>query len=327
MKANSTQFTEQIKDTSKDAQLFVRQKISNTDDIPGLHANVDINNNLYFFMPKIDKALSESEHRALFYDGNHNLIYLSKLHYKEVTGGTKIPFPHTSQIFAKVNSNEHGGVGPGEGEEATNYLTGGSNGVPLNVGSGNQPQGVSEQDQSELHQQTLAAHSELLSKIANDLTGLKETTLAFGNNVISPNSGAGGALKINVNLNDIIKDSDSSGTSSGFQDTFADSASGTLKIKNLIDSHEAAKKMGNNRLNVNTPFSGLLSGASGSGLNNLGSISGSENNSLESILRNIKNNNNGNQRCPSLNRDNYYSENQLSQCYGCNPDKYLRGEL
>ena len=70
MKANSTQFTEQIKDTSKDAQLFVRQKISNTDDIPGLHPNVDINNNLYFFMPKIDKALGESEHRALFYDGH-----------------------------------------------------------------------------------------------------------------------------------------------------------------------------------------------------------------------------------------------------------------
>ena len=163
--------------------------------------------------------------------------------------------------------------------------------------------------------------------MANDLSGLKETIMAFGNNVISPNSGTGGALKINVNLNDIIKDS-SSGTSSGFQDTFADSASGTLKIKKLIDSHEAAKKMGNNRLNINTPFSGLLSGSSGSGLNNLGSISGSENNGLESILRNIKNNNkNGNQRCPSLNRNNYYSENQLSQCYGCNPDKYLRGEL
>ena len=135
-----------------------------------------------------------------------------------------------------------------------------------------------------------------------------------------------GNLTFNVDFSGLDLKNKGIDSISGFQDTFADSASQTLTMKEQIDAHEKRKRMkaqrenssrnrSNLRFNFNPP--GVSDDTIGRSIGNLGLNSGSTG---------ILNTGNANKvfRCPSLNRDDYYRDDQLAQCYGCNPDNSLR---
>jgi len=118
-------------------------------------------------------------------------------------------------------------------------------------------------------------------------------------------------LKINLNLAGLggnpTQPNPISGLVSGFSDipkteSFTDMAagSGTGQIRNLIQAWDAAQNPGSEN-----DFGGMPAAA------------GTLGNALRGKMLS----------CPKLDRTQYYTERQLSQCAGCTPDPYLRGQL
>ena len=122
-------------------------------------------------------------------------------------------------------------------------------------------------------------------------------------------------LKINLNLAGLAgsptQPNPISGLVSGFADipksgmateSFADMAtnSGTGQIRNLIQAWDSAQNPG-----------------SENDLGGFPAAAGTLGNALRGKMVS----------CPKLDRTQYYTERQLSQCAGCTPDPYLRGQL
>lgn len=139
----------------------------------------------------------------------------------------------------------------------------------------------------------------LMSKI--DVIGLQLNN----QNISSSVFGNKDAIKINVDLS-------GSGDKAGFENisgrsNFQDMAatgSGTATVTQLLDQYI---------------------GASNLELGNIPGLAGSmSNNGLSEIKQALQNKFKG---CPSIDRNKYYTERQLAQCSGCNPDEFLRGQL
>jgi hypothetical protein len=123
-------------------------------------------------------------------------------------------------------------------------------------------------------------------------------------------------VKFNVNLSGISGQSSSTGSApkgivSGFADipngdykeTFANvasSGSGTGQVRSLIQAWDASQNPG-----PDTDLGGFPASA------------GTLGNALRGKMVS----------CPKIDRTQYYTERQLSQCAGCTPDAYLRGQL
>ena len=123
-------------------------------------------------------------------------------------------------------------------------------------------------------------------------------------------------VKFNVNLSGLSGQSSSTGSApkgivSGFADipngdykeTFANvasSGSGTGQVRNLIQAWDASQNPG-----PDTDLGGFPASA------------GTLGNALRGKMVS----------CPKIDRTQYYTERQLSQCAGCTPDDYLRGQL
>jgi hypothetical protein len=132
-----------------------------------------------------------------------------------------------------------------------------------------------------------------ISALSNQLKGESVSSSVFGNK---------DAIKINVDLSDSSK--------SGFADVskfqdIASSGSGTATVSQLLDQYLG--RSGNLELGNIPALSGSLS-----------------NNGLLEIKKALQNKFKG---CPALDRNLYYTERQLAQCSGCNPDEFLRGQL
>lgn len=153
--------------------------------------------------------------------------------------------------------------------------------------------------------------SEAESKYATALAGIMEKIGALssqlqGETVSSSVFGNKDAIKINV---DLSGSSDKAGfenvqSRSNFQDMAA-TGSGTATVSQLLDQYLGAS--GNLELGNIPALSGKLS-----------------NDGLLEIKQALQNKFKG---CPSIDRNLYYTERQLAQCYGCNPDAFLRGQL
>ena len=118
-------------------------------------------------------------------------------------------------------------------------------------------------------------------------------------------------LKINLNLAGLAgnptQPTPIAGLVSGFSDipkteSFTDmsAGSGTGQIRGLIQAWDAAQNPGSEN-----DFGGMPAAA------------GTLGNALRGKMLS----------CPKLDRTQYYTERQLSQCAGCTPDPYLRGQL
>lgn len=154
-----------------------------------------------------------------------------------------------------------------------------------------------------LQQETDAKYSEALNGVMEKINLL--SAQLQGNTVSSSVFGNKDAIKINLDLsgtNDKANFSNVSGRSN-FQDIAA-SGSGTATVSQLLDQY-----MGT---------SDTLE------LGNIPGLGSSSNTGLLEIKQALQNKFKG---CPALDKNKYYTERQLAQCSGCNPDAFLRGQL
>lgn len=175
-------------------------------------------------------------------------------------------------------------------------VTGGVN-VPNASGSGLTSQ---QQLQSDTDTKYASALDGIMSKLNLLSSQLQDDTVSssvFGNK---------DAIKINVDLSDGGDKAGFANVSgrSNFQDMAA-TGSGTASVSQLLDQYMGA--------------SGTLE------LGNIPAVSGSlANNGLLEIKQALQNKFKG---CPAIDRNKFYTERQLAQCSGCNPDAFLRGQL
>lgn len=158
---------------------------------------------------------------------------------------------------------------------------------------------------NELQKETDAKYTSALAGIMDKINLL--SSQLQGNTVSGSVFGNKDAIKINVNLAGSDKDGFTNiSNRSTFQD-IASSGSGTATVSQLLDQYLMA--------------SGDLE------LGNIPNISTNGNllpNGLLEIKKTLQSKFKG---CPSIDRNLYYTERQLAQCSGCNPDAFLRGQL
>lgn len=289
---------------SNDKQLFNQIKITNSEDVPGI--GVDIGKELSYFTPKTDT------NRALQYEHGH--LTLRNL-YNQNTG-SKLPF--SGQLFIETDEDINtDGIHLGLSKANLQHHHLGDH-VTSNID-------LSSQRNLELETQT--RNQEILNQIVSKLDNLDINSGTIGSSAQeNTQSVSDGDLSFNVDLSGLNLNNLDTDSVSGFKDTFADSASQTLTMKEQIDAHERRKRMkaqsenssvSRTNLRFNFNPSGISDDTVGRSVGNLGLNSGSTG---------ILNIGNANRvfRCPSLNRDDYYRDDQLAQCYGCNPDNSLR---
>ena len=289
---------------SNNKQLFKQIKITDTANVPGI--GVDVGKELCYFTPKTDT------NRALQYEHGH--LTLRNL-YNQNTG-TKLPF--SGQLFIETDEDIN------------------TDGIHLGLSKANiehhhlgdhLTSNIDLSSQRNLELETQTRNQEILNQIVGKLDNLDIKSGTMSNNgQENTQSVDKGNLTFNVDFSGLDLNNIGTDSVSGFKDTFADSASQTLTMKEQIDAYERRKRMkaqrensSNNRSNLRFNFnpSGISNDTIGRSVGNLGLNSGSTG---------ILNTGNANKvfRCPSLNRDDYYRDDQLAQCYGCNPDNSLR---
>ena len=291
---------------SNNKQLFKENKITDTDTVPGI--NVNLGKDLSYFTPIDNTTIS----RALQYEHGH--LTLRNLYNQN--SNTNVPF--SGQLFLEVDEDvdTHGiNLGLSKANLEEHHL---GKHVTSNLDFSSQ---------KNLAFETQKKNESTLNEILGKINNLDTNSGTMGNNgQENTQSVSSGDLSFNVDLSGLNLNNDSEDSVSGFKDTFADSASQTLTIKKQIDAHERRKRMkaqresnsGNrNNLRFNFNPSGVSNDTVGKSIGNLGFTGSSTG---------ILNTGNANKvfRCPSLNRDEYYRDDQLSQCYGCNPDNSLR---
>ena len=291
---------------TNDKQLFKQIKITDTIEVPGIGVNVS--KELCYFTPKTDTDTN----RALQYEHGH--LTLRNL-YKQNSNST---IPYSGQLFLKTDEDvDTDGINLGLSEANLEHHHLGKH-ITSNID-------LSSQRNLELETQT--RNQKILNQIVSKLDNLDVKSGSMSNNGNeNTKSVPKGNLNFNVNLSGLDLNNKDTDSVSGFKDTFADSASQTLSMKEQIDAHERRKRMkaqrensSRNRSNLRFNFnpSGVSDDTIGRSVGNLGLNSGSTG---------ILNTGNANKvfRCPSLNRDDYYRDDQLAQCYGCNPNNSLR---
>ena len=289
---------------SNNKQLFKQIKITETENVPGIGVNVG--KELCYFTPKTDT------NRALQYEHGH--LTLRNLYNQN--SGSKLPF--SGQLFLKTDEDvDTDGINLGLSEANLEHHHLGDH-LTSNID-------LSSQRNLELETQT--RNQEILNQIVSKLDNLDINSGTISSSAQeNTQSVSDGDLSFNVDLSGLNLNNLDTDSVSGFKDTFADSASQTLTMKEQIDAHERRKRMkaqsensSVNRTNLRFNFnpSGISDDTVGRSVGNLGLNSGSTG---------ILNIGNANRvfRCPSLNRDDYYRDDQLAQCYGCNPDNSLR---
>lgn len=184
-----------------------------------------------------------------------------------------------------------------DGSELIDSGVTGSVNVPEVTGSGLSSAQTLQQETDTKYAEALSGVMEKINLLSSQLQGAPVSSSVFGNK---------DAIKINV---DLSGSSDKAGFANisgraNFQDMAA-SGSGTASVSQLLDQYLGA--------------SGTLE------LGNIPAVSGSlSNNGLLEIKQALQNKFKG---CPSIDRSKYYTERQLAQCSGCNPDAFLRGQL
>ncbi len=184
-----------------------------------------------------------------------------------------------------------------DGSELVDSGVAGSVNVPSAPGSGLTSTQTLQQETDAKYASALDGIMSKLNLLSSQLQGDTVSSSVFGNK---------DAIKINV---DLSGGSDKAGftnvsSRSSFQDMAA-SGSGTATVSQLLDQYLGT--------------TGTLE------LGNIPAVSGSlSNNGLLEIKQALQNKFKG---CPALDRSKYYTERQLAQCSGCNPDAFLRGQL
>lgn len=184
-----------------------------------------------------------------------------------------------------------------DGSELVNSGVSGSVSVPNATGTGLTSEHDIQAAADEKYATVLAGIMEKIAALSSQLQGETVSSSVFGNK---------DAIKINVDLSGT---SDKAGfenvqNRTNFQDMAA-TGSGTATVSQLLDQYLGAS--GNLELSNIPALSGKLS-----------------NDGLLEIKQALQNKFKG---CPSIDRNLYYTERQLAQCSGCNPDEFLRGQL
>lgn len=186
-------------------------------------------------------------------------------------------------------------VGLDGSELVDSGITGDVN-VPAATGSGLSSSQALQQESDAKYADALGGIMEKLNLLSTQLQGDTVSSSVFGNK---------DAIKINVDLSgtgDKAGFANISGRSN-FQDMAA-TGSGTATVSQLLDQY---------------------TGATNLELGNIPALSGTmTNNGLSEIKQALQNKFKG---CPAIDRNQYYTERQLAQCSGCNPDAFLRGQL
>lgn len=185
-----------------------------------------------------------------------------------------------------------------DGSELVNSGVTGSVNMPNIIGSGLSSVQTLQQETDTKYAEALSGVMEKINLLSSQLQGNSVSSSVFGNK---------DAIKINVDLSDGSEDKagfTNISSRSNFQD-MASTGSGTASVSQLLDQYMSA--------------SGKLE------LGNIPALSTSmSDNGLLEIKQALQNKFKG---CPSIDRNQYYTERQLAQCSGCNPDAFLRGQL
>jgi hypothetical protein len=170
--------------------------------------------------------------------------------------------------------------------------------VPAAPGSGLTSSLTLQQETDAKYADALGGIMEKINLLSSQLQGDTVSSSVFGNK---------DAIKINVDLSgtgDKAGFANISGRSN-FQDMAA-TGSGTATVSQLLDQYTGASAL----------ELGNIPGLAGTMSNN--------GNGLSEIKQALQNKFKG---CPAIDRNQYYTERQLAQCSGCNPDAFLRGQL
>jgi hypothetical protein len=183
-----------------------------------------------------------------------------------------------------------------DGSELINSGVTGDVNIPEATGSGLTSSQALQQEAETKYASALNGIMEKLNLLSTQLQGDTVSSSVFGNK---------DAIKINVDLSGTSDKAEFENIAgrSNFQDMAA-TGSGTATVSQLLDQYTGASSL------------------------ELGNIPGladtMSNNGLLEIKQALQNKFKG---CPAINRNQYYTERQLAQCSGCNPDAFLRGQL